>query len=304
MAINKANELNVPLIVAGDLHDTKANLRGECVNRMIKTFQRCPIEPHILVGNHDLINEKSEDNSLNFLSEFCRLIERPKIYSTVLDVKSLFLEYIPYYHDVDELRAHLKIVPKDRILIMHQGLTNTNAGHYFSDHSALNPEDVAGRRIISGHYHTRQTIDLPEGGRWDFIGNPYSLNFGEANDPPKGFQILKRDGTLEFVPTNLRKHVVITDLTGETKFEPNDLVWVKLTGTKELLTKYNKEYVAKALNITQPFKLDLIPLKESTQAAINSETLKQDVLLDTIIDSLEHTSDEQKLRLKQLWKTL
>ena len=36
MAIDKANSLGVPLIVAGDLHDTKANMRAECVNAMIR----------------------------------------------------------------------------------------------------------------------------------------------------------------------------------------------------------------------------------------------------------------------------
>lgn len=40
MAITKANQLGVPLIVCGDLHDTKANLRGECVNAMLETFSR------------------------------------------------------------------------------------------------------------------------------------------------------------------------------------------------------------------------------------------------------------------------
>ena len=40
MAIDEANKLSVPLIVAGDLHDTKANLRGECVNAMLSTFSK------------------------------------------------------------------------------------------------------------------------------------------------------------------------------------------------------------------------------------------------------------------------
>ena len=52
-AIAEANSLGVPLIVAGDLHDTKANLRGECVNAMIEAFAMLDHGCYILRGNHD-----------------------------------------------------------------------------------------------------------------------------------------------------------------------------------------------------------------------------------------------------------
>ena len=45
LAIDKALDLGIDLIVAGDLHDTKANLRGECVSVMRKTFKRCVSKP-------------------------------------------------------------------------------------------------------------------------------------------------------------------------------------------------------------------------------------------------------------------
>src|SRR5579862_1378127 len=77
MAIVKANKLEVPLIVAGDLHDTKANLRGECVNAMIETFKQCNKPPYIIVGNHDRINEKSHEHSLNFLAPYCHIVDSP-----------------------------------------------------------------------------------------------------------------------------------------------------------------------------------------------------------------------------------
>src|SRR5882757_6401470 len=71
MAVAKANELNVPLIVAGDLHDTKANVRGEWINGMRDTFKLVTKvvgwngedikRVYILRGNHDAINEKSAE---------------------------------------------------------------------------------------------------------------------------------------------------------------------------------------------------------------------------------------------------
>ncbi len=203
IAINKANELNVPLIIAGDLHNTKANLRGECIYKIRRTLQRCSVTPYVMVGNHDKINEKSEQHALHFLEDIAVLVDEP------MDMPLTGSHGIPYYHDVEELRTYLKTLDKGSTLIMHQGIQGSNAGEYFQDKSALRPEDVAGFRVISGHYHQRQTIQLPQGGTWDYVGNPYTVNFGEANDPPKGFQILYSDGSLEFVPTNLRKHVII-----------------------------------------------------------------------------------------------
>lgn len=297
-AIFKADELKIPLIVAGDLHDTKANLRGECVNRMLETFMLVTTECYILRGNHDQINEKSEEHSLNFLKMLPGIVVIDRIPSPQ-DVR-----FIPYQHDTQKLRAYLKTIKKGSTIIMHQGIEGSNSGDYIQDKSAINPEDVAGMRVISGHYHTRQTIKLPDGGTWDYIGNPYTLNYGEANDPPKGFQILMNDGSLEFIPTNLRKHVVIDfkmpPQEPPQKYSPGDLVWVKFKGSRTELTYVSKKQIGEFLGLTD-FKLTLEPtdlnIKISTKQLSNTE------LLDSLIDSTD-TTPETKGRLKSTWKSL
>lgn len=310
LAIDKANELQLPLIVAGDLHDTKANMRAECVDAMLETFSLSKRrETIILRGNHDAYNEKSKEHALSFLDRFATIIDKPTPYT----VDNLTGEYlccylIPYQHDINILKSYLTTIPKGSIFIMHQGLINSNSGHYIQGKSALSKQDVAGMRIISGHYHTRQTIDLPNGGKWDYIGNPFTLGFGEANDPPKGFQILMDDGSLKFIPTNLREHVILdytaSQLKGEAIFlgEDQDLIWVKIRGTKEELMSITKTQVAIDLDIAQSFKLDLISNDvKSTDTRLN---LTQGPLLDSLIDSLFNTSDDRKTRLKELWKSL
>jgi len=297
-AIAKANELRVPLIVAGDLHDTKANMRAECINRMIETFKLCNSPPFFIVGNHDKINERSSEHSLNFLREYGAVIDKP--------VKLHKVGYlIPYYHDPDELRAYLKTLPKGSQLIMHQGVQGSNSGEYIQDKSAITKDDVAGFRVISGHYHARQFIRLPEDGLWNYIGNPYTLNFGEANDPEKGFQILMEDGSLEFVPTNLRKHIVI-----DARFFNNELgfsgprittgdlvkVKVKVTGTKEQLSRISKKDFP-----FSEFKLELIPTDAKIE--VKTQTTSKPELLDAIIDSTSIASNT-KTRLKQTWRNL
>lgn len=303
MAVDKANELDIPLIIAGDLHDTKANMRAECVNRMLETLELVRMEAHVIVGNHDKINEKSKDNSLDFLKSVARIVDEPQAFTIELEKSYGPIYYIPYHDNPEELRTYLKLIPKDRILIMHQGLNSSNSGHYIQDRSAINPEDVAGRRVISGHYHTRQDIKLPGDGLWTYTGNPYTLNFGEANDPEKGFHVLYQDGTLDFIPTKVRKHV-IWDLTFQQMLtmdgvpmsdNSEDLAWIKVRGTREELTLVGQ--IPKA-----GCKLDLIPLDSETKAP--QVQLNQSETLDVLIDSLTNTSDDQKQRLKQLWKDL
>lgn len=325
MAITKANDLDVPLIVAGDLHDTKANLRGECVNAMIETFDLMKNNTYILRGNHDSINEKSTQNSLSFLNRAeietndgtlpsIEVINYTRFTNNVA-VKRNSLWFIPYQHDPAQFKKELKKVENGAVVICHQGITGSISGEYIQDKSAITKEDVAGFRVISGHYHTRQTIKLPEGGTWDYLGNPYTLGFGEANDPPKGFQVLMDDGSLEFVPTNLRKHKMWDIQYKDIKAEivmldeavnwKQDLLWIKIRGTKEELSGLTKDEVTSYFNMSQhPYRLDLIPTDTNTSTTTETAKLSDGALLDSLIDSLTNTSEEQKERLKTLWKDL
>jgi DNA repair exonuclease SbcCD nuclease subunit len=301
MAIAHANELGVPLIVAGDLHDTKANIRGECIKAMIATFNLCHEAPYVLRGNHDAINEHSEEHSLEFLRS-----HRVTIIDAPLQLKSRNVYMLPYYHDAGALRQYIKTIPKGSTVIMHQGLSTANMGDYIQDKSALSIGDVAGLRVISGHYHTRQDIVLPKQGLWSFIGNPYTLTWGEANDPAKGFQLAQKNWFLEFIPTNLRKHVIITidqHLGHEQSAEIalDDLVLVKVQGNKEFLVRHTKESVAKAFGIVQPFRFELIESVSQQTVEIASASYS-DILDETI--NAQDISFEQKERLKTLWRTM
>lgn len=299
-AIKSSNEFQIPLIVAGDLHDTKANMRAECVNAMIKTFKVRKQPTYIISGNHDRVHEKSWEHALDFLTPYVTHIVTGPFKPNDLD-----LIMLPYYSDPKELCAWLLNNPQYETLVMHQGIKDSNSGDYIQDKSAITKYDVAGRRVVSGHYHQRQDITLPGGGLWSYVGNPYTLNWGEANDPEKGYRILYDDGSLEFISTNLRKHVIFECNTqklvnnGCPKIRVDDLLWVKLTGTREELATFTRSKVASYLPFDN-FKLDLIPTDTETQVTTQNVTAPE--LLDGLIDSLTNTSDETKLRLKDLWK--
>lgn len=292
MAISKANSLNVPLIVTGDLHDTKANLRGECVEAMIATFKLCEKKPYVIVGNHCKINEKSEKHSLVFLEPYANIISKP----TLWEASKLVM--LPYFSDTAELRKYLQDVTPGTTILMHQGLKKANAGEYAHDKTALDPMDVCKFRVISGHYHTRQTFNYTYG-QFDFVGNPYTLTWAEAADPEKGYQILNSDNSLTFVPTNLRKHVKIQYKVGYTPHVTvgaEDLVWVRLEGTKEQLAEYTKEQVGKDLGLAGSFKFDTLVINKKALDINIAQSKSPEAMLDAMIDDLG------ALSLKDLWR--
>lgn len=321
-AIKLANDSKVPLVMAGDLHDTKAKLDGTCVKMMLNTIEQCLVRPYILIGNHDRINEKSSEHSLEFLRNAANIIVRP-----ITAPKIGWL--IPYDHDPENLRKFLAELPAGSRLIMHQGVQGAKMGDYVIDKSSLPKECYAKFQVISGHYHPRQSIVTggqyvgSHQGTFQFIGNPFSLGFSEAVQinsdgsleqddlQEKGFQILYEDGTLEFVPTNLRKHIRVKIMVGDldydksmfwqAEYKTGDLVWVTVRGHRQYLDKVTRQEVADALELPSvDFKLDFEATDE-IQAPENEEKLTQHELLDNIIDGLK-TDDEQKARLKELWR--
>lgn len=313
LAQYKAKELDVPLVIAGDTMDSKAVLRAECVNRFMQQLaQHDAPQTYLLVGNHDLCNEKGTEHSLNFAFDLCEIVSRPvEVY-----LKNKRVLLIPYQSDLENLEALLKDKDNPDTIIMHQGVSGSKSGHYIQDKSAIPQEWVKDYRVISGHYHTRQDIKCGRPrkgaiGLFSYVGNPYTLNFAEANDPEKGFQVLYDDGLLEFVPTNLRKHVVIeTDLEGldiwehtGSKLNLNDIVWIKVKGPRSELSKLDKKHIGEKCVGRNNFKLDLIPTESADiiKSPVKQETPLQ--ILDNLIDLLGDTV-EHKALLKSLSREL
>lgn len=306
MAIDKANELGIPFIANGDTWDQKANLRAECVNAMIETFKTAIIPPYINIGNHCKIHAKSIDHSLNFLRPYAHVIDEPTY------VKELQSHIIPYQDDPAKLKKYLASLPAGSRLIAHQGVTGSNMGDYILDHSAINKEVLASFRTILSHYHQRQDIEcgpLSDNnvGLATYIGSLYTTSFGEAQDLPKGFQVLYDDGSLEFIPTNLRKHRIIEiDLNSPnakaSMGRVDDILWFKIKGTQEQLAKFNKQSFKEQNPHFANFKLELILDEQASDKTVEPVSQTKGQVLDGLIDSLTNTTVIQKQRLKTLWK--
>lgn len=310
-AMVKAKQLNVPLIIAGDLHDTKALLRGECVNKLLDIFKNYACLPKdkifLMIGNHDLLNEKSKDHSLAFLAPYVTLVDRPRSFESLPNIT-----LIPYFSSSDELQQFIfnECVPGET-LIMHQGLMGAAMGEYTVDRTSLPPETFADFRVISGHYHKAQDIKCGRPrkgaiGLFSYIGTPYTITFAEANDGPKGFRILLENGLLESVPTNLRKHVIV-ERTADTVLDPipelapGDLLWLKVRGPATELEKLNKKAIGLKHLGHQNFKFDKI--YDDVKVVEQVKSLTDSEIFDELIDGSSE-SKPMKKRLKEMWRGL
>lgn len=306
-AVCKADELKVPLVIAGDTLDSKAIMRGECVNELISILDQKKVRVYVLVGNHDLINEKSAEHTLNFLKPYCTVVDK------IVYNEDVGAWLVPYQNDVEKLKSFLsdEITQGELLIIMHQGVQTADMGHYQMDKTSLPKEWFANHRVVSGHYHRRQDIKCGRPrqgaiGLFSYIGNPYTLTFGEADHPAKGFQILHENGILTPVPLNLRKHIVVKMTVNENTYiegmTTEDIVWIKMQGSYSELSQVNKKELGTKLLGHCNFKLDKIPTDAPKfEYKVKNNTDEQ--LLDSIIDNTGE-SVEEKTTLKSLWRQI
>jgi len=300
-AIDKAAELNVPLIDCGDLTNDKAILRAEVVNRLLELHDYADskkVDIFYLIGNHSLLNEKVPGvHSLKFLPT---TIETPMVGK----FKNTLVQFIPYQSDAQVIKDLLPNIPKNALIVMHQGVKGAFMGDYIQDKSSIEPEEFNGFTVFSGHYHRHQTV-----GAVTYIGNPYTLTFGEANDGPKGYLVVYDDGSYEQEILPLRKHVIKEiDITHTDFFEAklhdvyntSDLIWLKVTGPRSQLAQLDKNHVGKYLFGHQNFKLDKIPT-DSIEFKPIDKKMTENQILDHLIENLGE-NDNKKKELKKLWR--
>lgn len=296
-AMDKAKELGVELIIAGDLNDSKAVIRGEVANELIHVFKATyhkGTRTVVIPGNHDLLSVKDNAHSLNFLRPYTVLLDSPQ---------SLYkMHLIPYQITNEAFLKAIEGLKDGTIVIAHQGFKGANLGSYFKDDSSVDPAAVKHLKIFSGHYHMHQDI-----GTVTYIGSPFTHTFGEANDGPKGYLVIYEDGSYVHHHIKLRKHIIV-ERTTENLYEmienysPGDVIQIKVTGTYNDLDNIDKKALGLKLIGSQDFKLDKI-YTDSKHKEYKNAKVGTFELLDEIIDNTDE-SEEVKISLKQLWKAL
>lgn len=293
-AIGAANNLRIPLVIAGDLNDSKAIIRAEVANRLILLLKEAKTLVYILVGNHDLVNEKGKEHGLNYLKPYATIVDH------IIAFNSKFV-MMPYYSNMDLLKYHLSKMPKDRNLIMHQGFQGAVMGDYIVDKTSISTDLVKDFRVFSGHYHKHQTI-----GTVTYIGNPYTMSFGEANDGPKGFLILNDDGTYTREILDLPAHIILDHHVDSLhvmkmfKLSPSHKVWLKIRGTTLELSSLKKSEIGLKLLGHNNYRLEFIPT-DSAKIELQDQNLTDYEILDKIIETTGESAEQQKY-LKEVYR--
>ncbi len=299
-ALDKARELKVPLFIAGDLNDTKALMRSEWVEALIQLFGKeyKDVLIYILVGNHDLNNKNSSQNSLMFLNliQNVAVLDQPS-HLTFGDVE---FGIIPYMANKEEFLA-----ASDRIasayLLCHQGFMGAFMGDYVVDESSVDPKLLKDyKQVFSGHYHKHQRVE----DNIMYFGSPFTVNFGESKQEKFIWVIEKAGSELNARPilTNVRRHIQLTvDYETDLKDEivnKNDLVKIIRKGTKEFaLSKVDYSRIG-TTNIT------VVPdIISQSEHRISSEIISQPLkVIDTYLESC--TTDFDKPTLRQFLLTI
>ncbi len=203
-------KLGKPTIWLGDMLDTKEVIRGKCLNFWWKYFSSSNLHHTILVGNHDWFNLECEDHSLKVLDKLKNVTIVDKPMHTPGGIA-----FIPYIHDIVELKRVLDMVSDSKILFSHLEIQQFDFGTGRICDKGITLQDLKKfKRVISGHFHKYQNKD-----NLTYLGTPFSHSQGEANQIKYlGLYAVATD-TLTLQETNLPKHLTIEfdcDLLNET----------------------------------------------------------------------------------------
>ena len=289
-ALKLAADNDAHLFILGDLLDEKSIVRGEVIARIINILGDFDVRPFILRGNHDQLHEKSEAHSLEFLRPYATIIDEPTL------VGRFF--FIPYMHNPSTTVVKDLSIPKGATLMMHQGFKGASMGDYVVDKSSLDPVLFKDFKVFSGHYHNHQTV-----GTITYVGSPYTITFGEANDRPKGILLVCRNNAFSTSKLRLRQHTIIEtdqDLDFKVSVRPEDPLWVKVVekegrpGFRNITKKIIDEKLGRS-----DYRLTLVPLK-SEKVAVSAEKSDWDLLEDSLREVAQGELEEYINIVKEL----
>lgn len=262
---DQVEKLGNPVIVLGDLLDTKELIRGKCLNLLHKRLKESDLDWILLVGNHDLfVLDGPYEHSLEVLKslENVTVIDHP-----VYDASKKFL-FVPFTRSTkafSELIASYKKKHKETILFMHQGVTGFDYGNGYiaKDETSLKLlKDF--KLVISGHFHKMQ-----QKGNLLYLGTPFSHSFGEENQT-KYIGVLHpaEPPILHHIYTSFPQHKSIEvsmstwlkNSNGPKKLEKllksDDYFRIILTGTPKEIAQFPKHDYSKAKIIERPTTCD------------------------------------------------
>ena len=198
------------ILSTGDFFDVRNSISQVTMHRVRTQIMPLFDGLHIIaiVGNHDMKHrEKIQPNSLTEMLGFygnVTIVEE----ATTLMPHGVPIDFIPWMCDENTAQTHEFIKnSKSKYCLGHFELS----GYYFYKGLKSSGESAdflkKYERIYSGHYHT-----ISSGGNVQYVGTPYTLTTGDADDV-RGVWELSYDGkqlTHVFLENDVMNHVRLT----------------------------------------------------------------------------------------------
>ena len=280
-------------VFLGDLNDSKSIIRSEIQTLYMKYFSKWPNKLIILVGNHDYHNAiECKEHSLEIFKNI-KSENQIIIVDKMQQIDNMI--FSPYYHETTKFKEDLSKFDS-KYLFMHQGVDGCLYSSGTPEQSDLKKKDLKRfTRVIGGHIHMHQVFD-----NIDFIGSPFTQNFGEAGEKKFIAIFDKGSNKLDYMKTNIPQHIIIEreindikDIAGIKKELTDDTNIIKLIirCPKSISSKIKRSmFVDCSIN-----SLKVDPIKEDNDKIFISSTMSNDEAMKTFIDSLNTELDKKEL---------
>lgn len=171
------------VLFCGDFFHTPGSIRTEVLKSAWASISNCAtdIEFVWLVGNHDQADKAGNVHAMDFLEQF----------GTLCSSGTVSLPGMPpicgldYTESVDKLKTFLTSVPKEAIVLLHQGVSGVDINSKgFTLNEILNPAMIPDKitHAFSGHYHSYKRVS----DKLTIPGAPMQHNWGDCGDE-RGF---------------------------------------------------------------------------------------------------------------------
>lgn len=269
-------------------------------HRILEMLSLANIKLTIIPGNHDKTDYKIEDSFLTIFKYHPNilLIEDWGIINCLREHlseedKLLSISFIPFFDEksglyseyVSKCSSQLDSSVKN-ILLTHIGIDDAvmNNGTTIENH--INKDIFSSwDKVYVGHFHDYQEL---QDGKIIYIGSAYQGNFGEDNK--KGFQILKSDGSLEFVKSKFPEYKKI-------------VVDIEKT-TKEDMLKLKSEYGGSEDNIRFIFRGSeekLVKIEKSEFSTLGIDIKMEKEVIKVVDYSKEQVTTFDTKLIKEEW---
>lgn len=212
-ALDVCREYQVPqIIVGGDLWTNRSSQTLSvlmAVRSAILQAEALHIPLIFAEGNHDKVDQEAYLGYSHIFSGYIN-VSVVDDFTVQCMGDNLYLAIMSYFPENGSFQKKLNKLaqaydPKETILYIHQGINGAINNCTSDELPASLFADF--KLVLAGHYHNRAKV----GNNIFYIGSSRQHNFGE--DDKKGYTILYKDGTVEFVQNqaNQRYYTVMLD---------------------------------------------------------------------------------------------